>query len=87
MEKFDIILLLGMRLYDDGTADPTTIGRVDKAAMLWKQGIAPVIVASGAQGYNETHGHVEIITQDRRAVSDAITDNLYKRPSHIFIPV
>jgi hypothetical protein len=46
-----------------------------------------IIYNRGAQGYNETHGHVEIITQDRRAVSDAITDNLYKRPSHIFIPV
>lgn len=55
MEQFDIILLLGMRLYDDGTADPTTIGRVDKAAELWKRGLAPVIVASGGQGYNESH--------------------------------
>lgn len=55
MKKFDIILLLGMRLYDDGTADPTTIGRVDMAAKLWKEGIAPVIVASGGQGYNENH--------------------------------
>ena len=55
MEQFDIILLLGMRLYDDGTADPTTIGRVDMAAKLWKEGIAPVIVASGGQGYNEKH--------------------------------
>ena len=34
MEQFDIILLLGMRLYDDATADPTTIGRVDKATEL-----------------------------------------------------
>lgn len=55
MKKFDIILLLGMRLYDDGTADSTTIGRVDMAAKLWKEGLAPVIVASGGQGYNEKH--------------------------------
>ena len=59
MEQFDVILLLGMRLYDDGTADPTTIGRVDKAAELWKQGIAPVIVASGGQGYNEKHDRMQ----------------------------
>lgn len=59
MEKFDVILLLGMRLYDDATADPTTIGRVDMAAKLWKQGIAPVIVASGAQGYNEKHDRMQ----------------------------
>lgn len=55
MKQFDIILLLGMRLYDDGTADPTTIGRVKKAAELWKRGLAPIIVASGGQGYNESH--------------------------------
>ena len=55
MKKYDIILLLGMRLYDDGTADQTTLGRVDMAAKLWKEGLAPVIVASGGQGYNEKH--------------------------------
>ena len=59
MEKFDIILLLGMRLYDDATADPTTIGRVDMAAKLWKEGVASVIVASGGQGYNEKHDRMQ----------------------------
>lgn len=59
MKQFDIILLLGMRLYDDGTADPTTIGRVDKAAELWKKGAAPIIVASGGQGYNEYHDRTQ----------------------------
>ena len=46
-----------------------------------------IIYDRGVQGYNSKHGHVEIITKDGRAVSDAITDNLYKKPSHIFIPV
>lgn len=59
MKQFDVILLLGMRLYDDATADPTTIGRVDKAAELWKEGIAPIIVASGGQGYNEKHDRMQ----------------------------
>jgi hypothetical protein len=41
----------------------------------------------GVAGYSSEHGHIEIKTDDGRAVSDGITDNLYKRPSHIFMPV
>lgn len=41
----------------------------------------------GVGGYSSEHGHIEIKTEDGRAVSDGITDNLYKRPSHIFMPV
>ena len=46
-----------------------------------------IVYNRGVQGYSSVHGHVEIITKDGRAVSDGITDNLYKKPSHIFIPV
>lgn len=70
MEKFDIILLLGHRLYDDATPDATTIGRVDKAAELWKKGVAPIIVASGYQGYNEKHD---------RAQADVMAELLIER--------
>lgn len=41
----------------------------------------------GVGGYSSKHGHIEIKTDDGRAVSDGITDYLYKRPSHIFMPV
>lgn len=41
----------------------------------------------GVGGYSSEHGHIEIKTDDGRAVSDGITDNLYKRPSYIFMPV
>ena len=41
----------------------------------------------GVGGYSSEDGHIEIKTNDGRAVSDGITDNLYKRPSHIFMPV
>ena len=74
MEKYDVILLLGMRLYDDGTADPTTIGRVDKAAMLWKQGVAPVIVASGGQGYNEKHDRMQADVMAELLIERGIPD-------------
>lgn len=51
MEKsrgtYDYIILLGYKLYDDGTPDYSTIARAKKAAELWKQGVAPFIVSSG----------------------------------------
>lgn len=56
MEKYDVILLLGHRLYDDGTPDMNTLARVRVAADLWKQGAAPIIVSAGYKGYNnENH--------------------------------
>ena len=48
---------------------------------------AILVYDRGVAGYSSQYGHVEIKTDDGRAVSDGITDNLYKRPSHIFIPV
>lgn len=46
-ETYDVIILLGYKLYDDGTPDYSTIARAKKAAELWKQGVAPIIVSSG----------------------------------------
>lgn len=56
MEQYDVILLLGHRLYDDGTPDLNTLARVRVAADLWKKGVAPIIVSAGYKGYNnENH--------------------------------
>jgi len=55
MEQYDVILLLGHRLYDDGTPDINTLARVRMAAELWKKGVAPVIVSAGYMGFNEHH--------------------------------
>lgn len=46
-----------------------------------------LVYARGAEGYSKEYGHTEVITEDGRAVSDGITDNLYKKPSAIFIPI
>ena len=46
-----------------------------------------LVYDKGAQGYSKDAGHTEITTGDGRAVSDGITENLYKKPSAIFIPV
>ena len=56
MEQFDVIILLGHRLYDDGTPCLNTLARVRVAADLWKHGRAPIIVSCGYKGYNnENH--------------------------------
>lgn len=55
MEQYDVILLLGNRLYDDGTPDLNTLARVRVAAELWKKGVAPVIVSAGFKGFNNEH--------------------------------
>lgn len=55
MEQYDVILLLGNRLYDDGTPDLNTLARVRVAAELWKKGAAPIIVSSGYKGFNNEH--------------------------------
>lgn len=55
MEQYDVILLLGHRLYDDGTPDLNTLARVRVAAELWKKGVAPIIVSAGFKGFNDEH--------------------------------
>ncbi len=46
-----------------------------------------IVYDKGVEGYSSTAGHTEITTGDGRAVSDGITNNLYKKPSSIFVPV
>ena len=46
-----------------------------------------LVYNKGVQGYSPKYGHTEITTGDGRAVSDGITNNLYKTPSSIFVPV
>ncbi len=57
MEQFDVILLLGSRLHNDGTPDLNVLARVRMAAELWKRGVAPVIVSSGYKGFNNENHH------------------------------
>lgn len=46
-----------------------------------------LVYDKGVSGYSKNYGHTEITTGDGRAVSDGITNNLYKKPSSIFVPV
>lgn len=45
-----------------------------------------LVYKQGSQGYSEEYGHVEIMTEDGKGVSQAITKNV-KPPDAIFIPV
>ena len=52
--QYDVILLLGLQLNDDGTGRSEMTDRSRKAAELWHQGVAPVIIAcGGATGATE----------------------------------
>ena len=51
-----------------------------------------LVYGKGVQGYSKNYGHTEITVKDKKTgeskgVSDGITNNLYKKPSAIFIPV
>lgn len=49
----DAMIVLGARVYDDGSPSPALQRRLDRAAELYAQGYAPVIVVSGGQGDDE----------------------------------
>ena len=44
---YDAILLLGLRLHGDGTATPELLLRVERAAVCYRRGLAPVVIACG----------------------------------------
>lgn len=51
-----------------------------------------LVYGKGVEGYDKKYGHTEITFIDKntgktKAVSDGITNNLYKKPTSIFIPV
>lgn len=45
-----------------------------------------LVYGKGVENYSNEYGHVEITLGDGRAASDAITKNLHKKPSAIFMP-
>lgn len=45
-----------------------------------------LVYGKGVAGYSSEYGHVEITLGDGRAASDALTTNLHKKPTAIFIP-
>lgn len=46
-----------------------------------------LVYDKGVGGYSSRYGHTEITTGSGKAVSDGVTNNLYKKPSAIFMPV
>ena len=46
-----------------------------------------LVYGRGVGGYSSKYGHVEITTGTGKAVSDGITNNLYKKPTAIYMPI
>lgn len=46
-----------------------------------------LVYGKGVSDYSNKYGHIELTLGNGKAVSDGTTDNLYKKPSAIFMPV
>lgn len=46
-----------------------------------------LVYGAGVGGYSSKYGHTEITTGNGKAISDGVTNNLYKTPTSIFMPV
>lgn len=62
--KYDAILLLGLRLNDDGSAQDEMILRSRKAAELYSAGLAPVIVACGGKTGASGRTEAEVLREE-----------------------
>ena len=61
---YDAILLLGLRLNPDGSAQEEMLLRSKKAAELWKAGVAPVIVACGGPTGGSGRTEAEVLKEE-----------------------
>lgn len=46
----DLVVVAGCRVEPDGTASPCLRGRVERAAALWREGRAPIVLLTGGVG-------------------------------------
>ena len=63
-KPYDVILLLGLQLNDDGTARPEMTDRSRKAAELWHRGVAPRIVPCGGATGGTERTEAEIMREE-----------------------
>ena len=77
-ERFDTrepasaIVVLGAAQYD-GRPSPVLRARVDHAIMLWRRGLAPVLIVTGGRGQGDTT--TEAAVQRRYAIAHGIPDS------------
>lgn len=53
-EPADVLIVLGARIYEDGSPSPALQRRLDLAYDLYMEGYAPAVITTGAQGADET---------------------------------
>ncbi len=66
----DCIVVFGARVYSDGTPSEALADRVDEGVRLYRQGIAPVLLMSGAR--DEEHGGSEPAAMRDRAIAAGV---------------
>ena len=60
----DAVLILGAKVYEDGSPSPSLADRLDRAIELYRLGKAPKIIASGDHGteeYDEVNGMLDYL--------------------------
>lgn len=55
LRKSDVAVMLGSRVYDDGSASPSLAGRLDETLALYRQGLFAVVIVSGGTEPNGIH--------------------------------
>ncbi len=78
-ESYDCILVLGCRVYHDGTPSPMLYDRVSVASSLYLNGVAPQLLMSGdshKEGYDEV-GCMKQTAIDLGVAADAIVTDPY----------
>ncbi len=66
----DCIVVFGARVYSDGTPSDALADRVDEGIRLYQQGLAPVLLMSGA--IDEEHGGSEPAAMRERAIAAGV---------------
>lgn len=66
----DCIVVFGARVYSDGTPSLALADRVDEGIRLYKGGLAPIVVMSGA--LDEVHGGSEPAAMRERAIAAGV---------------
>lgn len=67
----DIVIVLGARVYPDGTLSPALQRRVARAADAWRDGVAPRILCTGGKRWGE---HQEAIAMRAELLRQGVDD-------------
>ncbi|MCU0689914.1 MAG: YdcF family protein [Polyangiaceae bacterium] len=67
----DVIVVLGARVLVDGSPDAALRRRLERAADLFRQAVAPVVVCSGGRRW---HGYPEALSMRRHLLQEGVPE-------------